>query len=77
VKSYGALGVSLIVLSILGYVSTTILVIGFILVMLDAYTAYAYHKDLQKTNDALLTLVGLLWYYNSEEEMLEEEQDGL
>lgn len=72
-KVYGALGVSLIVLNILGYVSSNILIVGFLLVVLDTYTTHLYYKDVQQSKDALLTAVGLLWYISNEEELVEED----
>jgi hypothetical protein len=73
VKAYGALGVSLIVLSFLGYVTNTIMFIGFALVILDTYTSNNYYKDVEQSKNALLTAVTLLWYDITNEENTDEE----
>jgi uncharacterized BrkB/YihY/UPF0761 family membrane protein len=77
VKAYGALGVSLIVLSFLGYVSFNIMLLGFTLVALDTYTSHLFYRDVEQTKNTLLTAVTLLWYdlLNDEnnEEHIEEE----
>lgn len=61
-KAYGALGVCLIVLSFLDYVSFNLMLIGFVLVVIDTYTSHLYYKDIEQTKNALLTAVSLLWY---------------
>lgn len=61
-KAYGALGVSLIVLSFLGYVTTNIMLLGFALVALDTYTSHIFYKDVEHSKNALLTAITLLWY---------------
>jgi len=75
VKAYGALGVSLVVLSFLGYVSSHMLILGFLLVLVDAYTAHLMQKDVEQIKHALLTGVGLLWYTSSDEEPYDEEEE--
>jgi Kef-type K+ transport system membrane component KefB len=72
-RAFGALGVSLVTLSILGYASINILILGFLLVLVDTYIAYTYHRDLQISKDALLTIVGLLWYSDNSNEEIDEE----
>jgi hypothetical protein len=74
VKAYGALGVSLVILSFLGYVSFNLMLLGFALVALDSYTSYNYYKDVEHIRNALLTAVTLLWYnINNEEDYIDEE----
>lgn len=72
-KAYGALGVSLVVLSFLGYVTSTLMLIGFALIALDAYTSHMYYKDVEQSKNALLTAVTLLWYDLVNEENIDEE----
>lgn len=67
-KAYGALGVSLIVLGFLGYVTTSIIIIGAILVLLDAYTSHLFYRDVEQSKNALLTINTLLWYNISNDE---------
>jgi hypothetical protein len=75
VKAYGALGIALIVLSFLELVSLNIMLLGFALVALDAYTSHNYYKDMEDTKNALLTIVSLLWYdlTNEDEQTIDEE----
>jgi uncharacterized membrane protein len=73
VKAYGALGVALVVLSFLQYTSTTLMVIGFLLVAVDAYTAHNFYKDVEVAKNALLTSVSLIWYFVGADEVEEEE----
>lgn len=67
-KSYGALGVSFIILGFLGYVTTIIVIIGAILVLVDAYTSHMFYKDVEHSKNALLTINTLLWYNISNDE---------
>jgi len=74
VKAYGALGVSLVVLSFLGYISFNLMLLGFALIALDTYTSHNYYKDVEYTKNALLTAVSLLLYtLSNEEEIIEDE----
>jgi uncharacterized BrkB/YihY/UPF0761 family membrane protein len=74
VKAYGALGVSLVVLSFLGYISFNLMLLGFALIALDTYTSHNYYKDVEYTKNALLTVVSLLLYtLSNEEEIIEDE----
>lgn len=72
-KAYGALGVSLVVLSFLGYVASNIMLLGFALVALDTYTSHNFYKDVENSKNALLTLTTLLWYNLTNEEEYEDE----
>ena len=73
-KAYGALGVSLVVLSFLGYISFNLMLLGFALIALDTYTSHNYYKDVEYTKNALLTAVSLLLYtLSNEEEIIEDE----
>lgn len=73
-KAYGALGVSLVVLSFLGYVTSALMLLGFALVALDAYTSHNYYKDVEQSKNALLTAVTLLLYdLTNDEQTIDEE----
>lgn len=72
-KAYGALGVALVILSLLEYASTTLMIIGFLLVALDAYTSHNFYKDVEVAKNALLTSVSLIWYFVGADEVDEEE----
>lgn len=73
-KAYGALGVALVVLSLLEYTSTTLMVIGFLLVALDAYTSHNFYKDVETAKNALLTSVTLIWYFVGADDVNNEEE---
>jgi uncharacterized membrane protein len=74
VKAYGALGVALVVLSFLEYTSITLMIIGFLLIALDAYTSHNFYKDVEVAKNALLTSVSLVWYFVADDEMNNEEE---
>lgn len=75
-KAYGLLGVALVVLSLLGHIGSGMLFLGFLLVVLDSYTNHMMQRDLEQIKDAVLTGVGMLWYFTTgEEEFTAYEED--
>jgi len=62
-KAYGALGVCLIVLGFLGYAGTITVLAGSALVLIDAYTAHNFYKDVENSKNGILTISTLLMFY--------------
>jgi hypothetical protein len=61
-KSYGLLGALFITLFILGYVSQIILVIGIVLVAIDAYMSHSFYKEIAGIYKELLLISECLEY---------------
>jgi hypothetical protein len=69
------MGLSFIVLFILGYVPHVLLIIGMLLVAIDSYMFHSHHKELLLLRKDILALGGLLVYIYSDE--TEEDVNGL
>lgn len=74
-NSFGLLGVSLVVLHILGYTDMVGLVLGGILILFDLFLTRLYYKDIHNIK---VLLISLIQYLEADDfiEEYEEEEDS-
>lgn len=76
-NSFGLLGVSLVVLHILGYTDMVGLVLGGILILFDLFLTRLYYKDIHNIKVLLISLIQYLEADDFIEEYEEEDSRGL
>jgi hypothetical protein len=75
-NSFGFMGVSLVVLHILGYTDNIGLVVGGSIILLDLYLTRLYYRDIHNIKTLLISLLQYLEANDYIEEYVEEEEDS-